>query len=73
MTPARYDAVAEAAKTVQDRIGAIPDIAIVLGSGLGSFASSAEVWLSHVNWALVAWVVLGLIVIRFVTWAFKPW
>jgi purine-nucleoside phosphorylase len=40
VTPARYDAVAEAAKTVQDRIGAIPDIAVVLGSGLGSFASS---------------------------------
>jgi purine-nucleoside phosphorylase len=40
VTPARYDAVAEAAKTVQDRIGPIPDIAIVLGSGLGSFASS---------------------------------
>ena len=40
MTPARYDAVAEAAKTVQDRIGAIPDVAVVLGSGLGAFASS---------------------------------
>jgi hypothetical protein len=42
-------------------------------ASLGSFASSAEVWLSNVNWALVAWVVLGLIAIRFVTWAFKPW
>jgi purine-nucleoside phosphorylase len=40
VTPARYDAVAEAAKTVQDRVGTIPDIAIVLGSGLGSFAGS---------------------------------
>jgi hypothetical protein len=40
-----------------------------LGS-LGSFARSAEVWLSHVNWELVAWVVLGLIALRIVTWAF---
>ncbi len=42
-------------------------------ASLESFASSAEVWLSHVNWALVAWVVLGLIAVRFVTWTFKPW
>jgi purine-nucleoside phosphorylase len=40
VTPARYDAVAEAAKVVQDRIGDVPDVAVVLGSGLGSFASS---------------------------------
>jgi purine-nucleoside phosphorylase len=40
VTPARYDAVAEAAKVVQDRIGSVPDVAVVLGSGLGSFASS---------------------------------
>ena len=40
MTPARYDAVAEAAKTIQDRIGDVPDVAVVLGSGLGAFASS---------------------------------
>jgi hypothetical protein len=38
---------------------------------LGSFSSSAEVWLAHVNWELVAWLVLGLILLRFVTWAFK--
>jgi hypothetical protein len=48
-------------------------VAHTASATLGSFASSAEVWLSHVNWALVAWVVLGLIAIRFVTWAFKPW
>ena len=42
-------------------------------ASLGSFANSAELWLSHVNWELVAWVVLGLIAIRCVTWAFKPW
>ena len=38
---------------------------------LGSFAQSAEVWLSGVNWVLVGWVVGLLIVVRFVTWAFK--
>jgi len=40
-------------------------------ASLGSFASSAEVWLSHVNWELVGWIVLGLIALRFVTWTFK--
>jgi hypothetical protein len=41
-------------------------------ASLGSFARSAEVWLSHVNWQLVGYVVLGLIAIRCVTWALKP-
>jgi hypothetical protein len=41
-------------------------------ASLGTFVSSAEVWLASVNWKLVAWVVLILIAIRFVTWAFKP-
>jgi purine-nucleoside phosphorylase len=40
VTPARYDAVAEDAKTVQERIGDVPDVAVVLGSGLGAFAGS---------------------------------
>jgi|RhiMetdeSRZDD1v2_1073273.scaffolds.fasta_scaffold66671_3 hypothetical protein len=40
-------------------------------ASLGSFITSAEVWLDHVNWELVAWVVLGLIALRFVTWTFK--
>ncbi len=40
MTPARYDAVAEAARTVQERVGEVPDVAVVLGSGLGAFAGS---------------------------------
>ncbi len=40
MTPARYDAVAEAARTVQERIGDVPDVAVVLGSGLGAFAGA---------------------------------
>ena len=42
MTPARYDAVAEAARTVQERIGDVPDVAVVLGSGLGAFAGALE-------------------------------
>ncbi len=37
---------------------------------LGSFDGSAEVWLSRVNWEIVGWVVLGLIALRVVTWAF---
>jgi hypothetical protein len=40
-------------------------------ASLGSFISTAEVWLAHVNWELVAWLVLGLILLRFMTWAFK--
>ena len=40
-------------------------------ASLGSFITSAEVWLDHVNWELVAWIVLGLIALRFVTWTFK--
>ena len=40
-------------------------------ASLGSFVTSAEVWLDHVNWELVAWIVLGLIALRFVTWTFK--
>jgi hypothetical protein len=39
-------------------------------ASLGSVARSAEVWLSHVNWELVAWIVLGVIALRIVTWAF---
>ena len=42
-------------------------------ASLGSFARSAELWLSSVNWEMVAWVVLGLVALRFVAWAFKPW
>ena len=38
---------------------------------LGTFARSAEVWLSRVNWELVGYFVLGLIALRIVTWAFK--
>ena len=41
-----------------------------LGS-LGTFARSAEVWLSRVNWELVGYFGLGLIALRLVTWAFR--
>ena len=44
MTPARYDAVAEAARTVQERVGEVPDVAVVLGSGLGAFAGLIPAW-----------------------------
>ena len=40
-------------------------------ASLGSFARSAELWLSHVNWELVGYAVLGLVALRIVTWAFK--
>jgi purine-nucleoside phosphorylase len=36
--PSYYDSVAEAAAWVRERVPAAPDVAIVLGSGLGSFA-----------------------------------
>jgi hypothetical protein len=40
---------------------------------LGSFASSAELWLSRINWELVGYVVLGLVVLRIAAWALKIW
>jgi hypothetical protein len=47
---------------------------LVAYMGLGSlqnFVSSAEVWLSRVNWAVVGYVGLGLIAVRVATWAFR--
>ena len=38
---------------------------------LGSFTSSALVWLSRLNWELVGYVALGLVAVWLVTWAFK--
>ncbi len=35
-----YDQVREAADTVRSRLGAVPDVGIVLGSGLGGFTSA---------------------------------
>ena len=40
MTMPYYDTVAEAAAALERRIGEIPSVAIVLGSGLGAFAES---------------------------------
>jgi hypothetical protein len=40
-------------------------------ASLQTFVSSAEVWLSRVNWAAVGYVGLGLIALRVVTWAFR--
>ena len=40
-------------------------------ASLGTFAHSAEVWLSRVNWELVGYFCLGLIALRVVTWAFR--
>jgi hypothetical protein len=40
-------------------------------ASLGSFAQSAEVWLSRVNWELVGYFCLGLIALRVATWAFR--
>ena len=43
-------------------------------SGLASLQSlgrTAEVWLSRVNWELVGYAVLILIVLRMVTWAVR--
>jgi hypothetical protein len=38
---------------------------------LGTFARSAEVWLSRVNWEVLGYVGLALIALRIVTWAFR--
>jgi hypothetical protein len=37
----------------------------------GSFARSAEVWLSRVNWELVGYFSLALVALRIASWAFK--
>jgi protein-S-isoprenylcysteine O-methyltransferase Ste14 len=39
---------------------------------LGSFARSAELWFSRLNWELVGYAVLALVALRFAAWAFKP-
>jgi hypothetical protein len=40
-------------------------------ASLETFAHSAEVWLSRVNWQLVGYSCLGLIALRVATWAFR--
>jgi hypothetical protein len=42
-------------------------------AALGSFTRSAELWLSRINWELVGYAVLGLVVLRIAGWAFKLW
>jgi hypothetical protein len=42
-------------------------------TALGSFARSAELWLSRINWEVVAFVVLGLVALRIAAWAVKIW
>ena len=41
-------------------------------AALGSFARSAELWLSRINWELVGYGVLALLALRIAVWAFKP-
>ena len=48
---------------------------LVAHSGLASMhslARSAEVWLSRVNWEVVAYVGSALIALRIAIWAFRP-
>ena len=47
---------------------------IVAEMGLATMqtlTSSAELWLSRVNWKVVGYVALALIALRIVTWAVK--
>ena len=50
-----YDQVKEAAAAVKARVGEVPPIAVVLGSGLGDFASSLERGVSMPYDALPHW------------------
>jgi hypothetical protein len=51
------------------------EYAVLLGhtasATVGTWARSAELWLSSVNWELVGVVCLGLIGLRIATWAFR--
>ena len=49
---------------------------LLAGSSLatiGSFAASAELWLSRINWELAGYVFLGLVALRVAAWALKLW
>jgi hypothetical protein len=54
----------------------VVEYAVLLGrrslDTFGSFTHSAELWLSRINWELVGFAVLALVVVRIVAWAFKP-
>jgi len=56
-----YDEVKEAADTVRARIATVPDLAIVLGSGLGDFAGSLAGAVSMPYGDLPHWPVSGVI------------
>ena len=38
---------------------------------LGTYARSAELWLSRVNWEIIGYCLLGLIALRIVSWTLK--
>jgi hypothetical protein len=40
-------------------------------AALGSFASSAELWLSRLNWEMIGYAALGLVAFTIARWAFK--
>jgi hypothetical protein len=40
-------------------------------AAFGSFARSAELWLSRLNWEVVGYSALGLVALRIAAWAFK--
>jgi hypothetical protein len=37
----------------------------------GAFASSAEMWLGRLNWAVIGYVVAGLLALRIAAWALR--
>ena len=41
-------------------------------ASLRSFARTAELWFSRINWELVGYAALALAALRFAAWAFKP-
>ncbi len=51
------------------------EYAILVAEGglasLQTFSSSAEVWLSRLNWEIVGYLGMALIALRIASWAFK--
>ena len=45
---------------------------LIAGSGLRSFATTAEHWASDVNWNVVAYLAAALLALRIAFWAFSP-
>jgi hypothetical protein len=46
-------------------------VAKMSGATIGSLTSTAELWLSRVNWEVVGYFALGLIALWLVTWPFR--